>query len=121
MILKIISGVLILFASFMGIRHGIAVWNIKPGDIGPIAELYKKINFLPFAIKAVAVCTILAAIMILFPQTFLWGNLLNAAIIIVLMGMLLNVRELKHALAELPILIITLIIIYLKHPFAQGK
>jgi len=44
--------------------------------------------------------------------------LINAAVILFLMVMFLNVRAFKPALIEIPFLLIPLLLIYLKHPLA---
>lgn len=118
MVIKLISGILILFTAYMGITHGWKGLNVKPGDTGPEVDLFKKIDLSPGTVKIVAVLSILSSMLILLPQTFLAGNLINAAVILFLIGMFLNVREIKPALIEIPFLLIPLILIYLKHPFA---
>ncbi len=42
MIVKLISGVLILFTVYMGITHGWKGLTIKPGDTGPEAIFSRK-------------------------------------------------------------------------------
>jgi len=118
MIIKIISGALILFTSFMGIKHGWQGLSMKPGDTGPEAELFSKINLSAPLSKLIAVLSIVSALLILAPQTFVVGNLINAAVILFLMVMFLNVRAFKPALIEIPFLLIPLLLIYLKHPLA---
>lgn len=44
MIIKFISGALILFTACMSIKHGWDGLNMKPGDTGPQADLFGKIN-----------------------------------------------------------------------------
>jgi hypothetical protein len=106
----------LLFTAYMGIKHGWQLLNVKPGDTGPEIDLLRKLNLSQGVIKAFAVLTILYALLILFPQTFVLGNILNAIGIILIMAMLLNVREIKPALIEIPSLLIPLVLIYLKHP-----
>jgi hypothetical protein len=118
MIFKIISGALLLFTTYMGIKHGWQVLNIKPGDTGPEIDLIRKLNLSQGVLKVFAVLTILSALLILFPQTFVMGNILNAIGIVLIMSTLLNVREIKPVLIEIPFLLIPLILIYLKHPLA---
>jgi hypothetical protein len=118
MIIKLISGALLLFTAYMGIKHGWQLFNVKPGDTGPEMDLLGKLNLSQGVTKAFALLTMLCAIMILFPQTFVIGNILNAIGIVLIMAMLLNVREIKPALIEIPFLLIPLVLIYLKHPLA---
>ena len=118
MIIRIISSVLILFTAYMGIKHGWQGLTVKPGDTGPQVDLFKKLNLSNGILKAIAVLSILSGVMILIPQTFLAGNLINAAVILFLMAMFLNVGEIKPALIEIPFLLIPLLLIYLKYPLA---
>jgi hypothetical protein len=118
MIFKLISGALLIFTAYMGIKHGWQLLNVKPGDTGPEIDLISKLNAGQRVIKAFAVLTILCAILILIPQTFVLGNTLNAIGILLIIAALLNVREIKPALIEIPFLFIPLVLIYLKHPLA---
>ncbi len=118
MVIKLISGALILFTAYMGIKHGWQGLRAKPGDTGPAAELFKKLNLSANATKIIAVLSILSGILILAPQTFVFGNLLNAGLILVLMILFLNAGEIKPALIEVPFLLIPLLLIYFGHPLA---
>jgi hypothetical protein len=119
MLFKIISGILLLFTVYMSITHGWQALNMKPGDTGPGADLIRKLNLSQGVIKAFAILTILSGLLILFPQTFVTGNILNAIGILFIMAMLLNIRDIKPALIEIPFLLIPLVLIYLKHPLAK--
>jgi len=119
MIIKLISGVLIIFTAFMGIKHGWQGLTVKPGDTGPAVDLFKKINLSIGASQLIGIISIVSALLILFPQTFVIGNLINAALILFLMVMFLNVGEIKPALIEIPFLLIPLVLIYIKHPLAK--
>lgn len=119
MLIKIISGILLIFTVYMSITHGWQALNMKPGDTGPGADLIRKINVSQGVIKGFAILTLLSAVLILFPQTFVLGNILNAIGILLIMAMLLNVRDIKPALIEIPFLIIPLVLIYLKHPLVK--
>jgi len=55
--------------------------------------------------------------LLVFPPTFLWGNLLNAATVLLLLGLALNVGNLRLAALEIPFLLLPLI--WLKHPLAR--
>ena len=59
----------------------------------------------------------IAALLILFPKTFVWGNFLMATgILMIICFQLLN-KDLKGAAVEIPFLLLNLVIIYLQHPF----
>jgi hypothetical protein len=116
MIVKIISGILILFTAFMSFKHGYQGLTAKAGDTGPEAELFAKINLSMEAIKVISALTLLSALLILIPQTFVFGNLLNAGMILVLLLLFLKAGETKAALIEVPFLLIPLLLIWLKYP-----
>ncbi|WP_439698547.1 hypothetical protein ACFGVS_10325 [Mucilaginibacter sp. AW1-7] len=116
MTLKLISSALVLFAAFMSIKHGWQGLTMKPGATGPEAELFGKLNLSPTTLKVISLLTLLSGILILMPQTFVAGNILNAALIFFLMVMFFYVREFKTALIEIPFLLIPLALIYLKYP-----
>jgi hypothetical protein len=118
MIIKLISGALILFTAYMGFKHGWQGLNAKPGDTGPETDILQKINLSQATLKVFSVLTILSAVLILAPQTFVIGNVLNACLILFLMIRFITVGEIKPALIEIPFLLIPLLLIYLKHPFA---
>jgi hypothetical protein len=113
---KIISGILILFVAIMSFKHGISGLksNAAQGDLQMLSwGMNKQIQII------ISIATILMAIMILFPPTFLAGNILGAIIFIVLMCFQLNAGNIKAALTEIPFLLITLLMIYLGHPFKK--
>jgi hypothetical protein len=118
MIIKLISGALILFSCYMGISHGRGGLNIKASDRGAQADLIRKINMSQPQMKFFSILTILGGVLILAPQTFLAGNILNAALFLFLIVRFLMVQELKPALIEIPFMLIPLILIYLRHPFS---
>jgi len=60
--------------------------------------------------------TILAALLILFPKTFIWGNFLMAAGILLIICFHLLDKDIKGVAIEIPFLLLNLIIIYLQHP-----
>lgn len=64
--------------------------------------------------------TIIAALLIVFPRTFVWGNFLMAAGILLIMCFHLLDKDLKGFAIEIPFLLINLVIIYLQHPFKDG-
>lgn len=116
MILKIFNALLILFAVFMGTKHG---WNMlmaKP----EMLEMFGKWHFSKNAVIINGGITLLASILILFPKTFVWGNFLMAAGILMIICMQLLHKDLKGVLVEIPFLLLNLIIIYLQHPLKHN-
>ena len=113
MTLRILNSVLILFAVFMGIKHGWNMLTAKP----EMLEMFGKRNFSKNAVIVNGAITLLASLLILFPKTFVWGNFLMAAGILMIICLQLLNKDLKGAAIEIPFLLLNLVIIYLQHPF----
>lgn len=86
--------------------------NAKP----EMLEMFGKWNFSRNAVIINGAVTLIAAVLILYPRTFVWGNFLMAAGILMIICMQLLHRDLKGATIEIPFLLLNLIIIYLQHP-----
>ncbi|PVD52991.1 hypothetical protein DC498_06380 [Terrimonas sp.] len=112
MLFKIINAVLILVAVFMGFKQGYAMYSGKP----EMMEMFGKWGFTKNAVMVTGVVTMLAAILILFPKTFVWGNFLMAAGVLMIICFHLLDKDLKGVAIELPFLLLNLIVIYLQHP-----
>lgn len=117
MILKIINSVLILFAVFMGIKHGWNMVTAKP----EMLDMFGKWNFSKSAVVINGAFTLLASALILFPKTFVWGNFLMAAGILLIICLQLLQKDLKGVAVEIPFFLLNLIIIYLQHPLRQHE
>ena len=113
MMLKIINSILILVAVFMGFKQGYAMLMGKP----EMLEMFGKWNFSKNAVMINGAVTLLASVLILFPKTFVWGNFLMAAGILMIICLQLLNKDLKGVAIEIPFLLLNLIIIYLQHPF----
>ena len=113
MTLRILNSVLILFAVFMGIKHGWNMLTAKP----EMLEMFGKWNFSKNAVIVNGAITLLASLLILFPKTFVWGNFLMAAGILMIICLQLLNKDLKGAAIEIPFVLLNLVIIYLQHPF----
>lgn len=112
MVLKIINSVFILIAVFMGIKQGYAMFSGKP----EMVEMFSKWNVNKTGLAINGTITMIAALLILFPKSFIWGNFLMAAGILLIICFHLLDKNLKGVLIELPFLLINLVIIYLQHP-----
>lgn len=112
MILKIVNAVLILFAVFMGFRQGWAMISGKPDMV----DMFSKWNYSKSGLVIFGCIGILSAVLILFPKTFLWGNFLMAASILLIGCFHLADKDMKGFLIELPFFLLSLVIIYLGHP-----
>ena len=115
MTLKIINSVLILFAVFMGFKQGYAMLSAKP----EMLEMFGKWNFSKNTVVINGAITLLASVLILFPKTFVWGNFLMAAGILMIICLQLLDKDLKGAAIEIPFLLLNLVIIYLQHPLKK--
>ena len=117
MTLRIINAILILAAVFMGLKQGYAMFIGKP----EMVEMFSKWNFNKTGLMINGAITIIGALLILFPKTFLWGNFLMAAGILLIICLQLLDKDLKGVAIELPFLLLNLVIIYLQHPLSIGK
>lgn len=116
MILKIINGILILVAVFMSFKQGYAMFSGKP----EMMEMFGKWGFGKTGLMLNGAVTILAAVLILFPKTFVWGNFLMAAGILLIICFHLLDKDFKGVMVELPFLLLNLLIIYLQHPLKSA-
>lgn len=112
MILKILNSILMIFAVFMGVKHGWNMFIAKP----EMLEMFGKWNFSKNSVIINGVVTLLASVLILFPKTFVWGNFLMAAGILMIICLQLLNKDLKGVVIEIPFLLLNLVIIYLQHP-----
>ena len=112
MLLKIFNSVLILFAIFMGIKHGWHMLTSKPDML----DMFGKWHFSKIALIINGSVTLLASLLILFPKTFVWGNFLMATGILMIICLQLWSKDLKGVATEIPFLLLNLVIIYLQHP-----
>ncbi|WP_126248263.1 DoxX family protein [Chitinophaga rhizosphaerae] len=115
MILKFINAALILFAVFMGIKQGYAMLSCK----SEMLAMFSKWGFNKTGLMINGAVTIIAAVLILFPKTFVWGNFLMAAGILLIMCFHLLDRDMKGVAIELPFLLLNFVIIYLQHPLPR--
>ncbi len=117
MIVKVFNSILILVAVFMGLKQGWAMFTGKP----EMVEMFSKWNFNKTGLMINGAITIISALLILFPKTFLWGNFLMAAGILLIICLHLLDKDMKGMIIELPFLLLNLIIIYLQHPFVKNS
>lgn len=113
--LKIINTLLMLFALYMGLKQGSAMLTGKPEMLG----MFSKWNFSKNAVMLFGIFTILGALLMLFPKTFLLGNFITAAGILLIIIFHLHNNDIKGVFIELPFLLLSLVIIYLQHPLTN--
>jgi hypothetical protein len=114
-IMKIISGALILITAFLSFKHGWEGLTNKPEAVKMLTEL----GIGELGGKVMSVLTLAVGLLILFPQTFFAGNLLNAAVILLIMALALKTGHVKTALIEIPFLLMPLVMIWLGHPLRK--
>ncbi len=112
MLIKIISGALMLVAVVMGLKQGYAMVTAKP----EMVTMFDKWHFNKTGLLIFGFITMLSALLILHPKTFLWGNFLMAASILLIICFHLQDKDLKGVLIEVPFLLINLVLLYLHHP-----
>jgi len=117
MALKILNIILIFVAVFMGAKQGYAMLSGK----SEMVEMFSKWNFNKYGLMINGGITLLAALMILFPKTFIPGNFLMAAGILVIICFHLSDKNLKGAMTELPFFLLNLVIIYLQYPLVNNN
>lgn len=115
MIIKIANTLLILFSVFMGFKQGWGMITARPDML----EMFTTFNMSKAAMMAVGIITILSAALILLPQTFFYGNFITAAVILFMAARHLHHKDLKDAAIELPFFLLSLLIIYLRHPLER--
>ncbi len=113
MIWKILNMILVIIAVFMGLKQGYAMCSAQP----QMQALFGKWGFNKPALMINGAVTLVAALLILFPKTFVWGNFLMAAGILLIICFHLLDKDLKGVIIELPFLLLNLVIIYLQYPF----
>jgi len=118
MVKSIISLVLLLVSAGLSFKHGWDSFNVKshPESLKMMTDLGIKPIFVP----AMGVAMLLIGALLLFPKTFLLGNILNAISILIIMALAINAGNFKIAFMEIPFLLLPLVLIWLKYPFLKN-
>ncbi|QJD97341.1 hypothetical protein HH214_16440 [Mucilaginibacter robiniae] len=115
--MKILSGLLIAISLYFGIVHGSRAFS-KPSLA--YAEMMSSLG-IPDPVRFVfGIWAIVAALLILFPDTFFWGDTLRAIQIALMMALVLKAGNYKFAMIEIPFLLLPLLLIYMGHPFRSA-
>ena len=112
--MKIVSIILLLVSAFLSIKHG---WDAFQPANAEQTKMMADLGITKYVIPLVRVLSILIGLMLLFPQTFFIGNLLNAVVILLIMALSLRAGNVRMALIEIPFLALPLLLIWLKYPF----
>ncbi|MGE9314031.1 hypothetical protein ACLOAU_20425 [Niabella sp. CJ426] len=115
MIKNIASLVLLIVSVALSFKHGWDTFNYKsnPQSLKIMTELGISEGMTPF----MGTLTILTGILLLFPKSFFWGNVLNAMSIVLIMTLAMRTGNIKMVVMEIPFLMIPFIMIWLKYPF----
>lgn len=116
MLVKTINIILILLAVFMGLKQGYSMLAAKPDML----NMFGKWGFNKTGLMINGSVTMLAAVLLLFPKTFVWGNFLMAAGILLIICFHLMDKDFKGVAIEIPFFLLNLVIIYLQYPLKNG-
>jgi hypothetical protein len=115
--MKIVSGILILISVYLNVKHG---WSGLSGKMSvEEGKMFTDLGINGPAGKIIGALLIVIAALLLLPQTFFIGNLMNAALILLIMALALKTGNSKTALIEIPFLIMPLVMIWLGHPLRK--
>lgn len=113
---KIISWLLIAVSLFVGIRHGLSVFGEPTAT--QLARMAQFDISNPVRI-ATGVLSIVLALLILIPRTFVIGNALRAIMLVIIMIWFALAGGWMAALIEIPFLLLPLALLYLGHPLKK--
>jgi len=114
--MKNIASALLLFISVsLSFKHAWDTIHYKnnPESVKMMESLGINETFIPY-LAAVALAV---GALLLIPNTFFLGNMLNAILIVMIMGLALRAENYRIALIEIPFLAMPLMMIWLKYPF----
>ncbi|HAK78087.1 MAG TPA: hypothetical protein DCM71_14540 [Runella sp.] len=112
--MKFVTIALVLISSFLSLKHG---WDAFQPANTERAKMMADLGITKSMVPFVGVLSIVIGLMLLFPQTFFVGNLLNAIVILLIMALSLRAGNVKMAYIEIPFLTLPLLLIWLKYPF----
>jgi len=115
MIKNIISAALLLISVTLSFKHA---WDsIYYRNNTESAKMMESLGISEAFTPYLAVVAIAIGVLLLIPNTFFLGNMLNAVLIVMIMGLALRTGNYRIALIEIPFLVIPLVMIWLKYPF----
>ena len=115
MVKNIISALLLLISVTLSFKHAWDTVHYKnnPASVKMMESFGITETFIPY----LAGVAIVVGVLLLIPDTFFLGNMLNAFLIVMIMGLALRAGNYRMALIELPFLMMPLVMIWLKYPF----
>jgi len=115
MVKNIVSALLLLISVTLSFKHAWDTVHYKnnPASVKMMESLAISEAFIPY----LAAVAIVVGVFLLIPDTFFLGNMINAFMVILIMGLALRVGNYRIALIEIPFLAMPLVMIWLKYPF----
>lgn len=115
MLKNVISAVLLLISVTLSFKHAWDSVHYKnnPESVKMMESLGINETFTPY----LAAVGIAVGVLLLLPSTFFMGNMLNAFLIVMIMGLALRTGNYRTALLEIPFLVMPLVMIWLRYPF----
>jgi hypothetical protein len=112
---NIFSAILLLISVTLSFKHawGTVHYKNNPESVKMMESLRISDTFIPY-LAAVGVAV---GVLLLLPSTFFMGNMINAFLIVMVMGLALRAGNYRMALIETLFLVIPLVMIWLKYPF----
>ena len=115
MIKNIVSAVLLLISVTLSFKHAWDTLHYKnnPESVKMMVSLGISETYIPY----MACVAIVVGVLLLIPGTFFLGNMLNAILIVLIMGLAIRAGNYRMALIEIPFLVMPLVMIGLRYPF----
>ena len=112
---NIVSAVLLLISETLSFKHAwdTVYYKSNPESVKMMESLGISETFIPY----LAAAGLAVGLLLLIPTTFFLGNMLNAFLIVMIMGLALRAGNYRMALIEIPFLVMPLVMIWLKYPF----
>jgi len=115
MLKNIVSAALLLISVTLSFKHAWDTIHYKnnPESIKMMENLGFSETFIPY----LAAIAIAIGVLLLIPNTYFLGNMINAMMILMIMGFALRAGNYRIALIEIPFLLMPLVMIWLRYPF----
>jgi hypothetical protein len=113
--LKLLAGALLLVSAALSARQGWAILQGQP----PALELLQRLGVSRPGQVALGAAVLIGAMLTLLPATFWVGGYASAASILLILTLQLTHHHLPGAAAEVPFLLLTLLVLYLGHPLVR--
>ena len=110
---RIISGIVLLITVYIGISHGLRVFQ-KPSE--QYLDMMNSLGITDTMRIVFGVLSFGSVLLILLPRTFFIGNTIRALLLVFLMALSLKAGNYKFALVEIPFVLMPLLLIYPGHP-----